>query len=284
MKLVSYRQGGAARFGAVKDNGVVDLTGKLGADTPDIAAAFANGKMGAIADIVAKASPNAGLDEIEYDLPIPAPQKIMCIGRNYRAYHEVLEDGRPDWPSVFPRFVNSFAAHDQPIQRPKVHGDQLDYEGEIVVVIGKRCRHVKEADAMSVIGGYTVANEGSVRNWIGRGTQNCPVKNQFRSGSMGPWIVTADEIADPMKLHINTRVSGQTRQDGGADMMIFDIPYLISFVSTMTWLEPGDVICTGSPGGSAIEQDPPGYLKPGEVLEVEIPGIGLLRNPIEDEK
>jgi 5-carboxymethyl-2-hydroxymuconate isomerase len=283
MKLVSYRHSGVARFGAVKDDGVVELSGRLGGQYPNLASVLGNGAMDAVRDLVAGRSPDVALSDIEYDLPIPAPQKIMCIGRNYRAYHEVLEDGRPDWPSVFPRFVNSFAPHGQPIVRPKVDGDQLDYEGEIVVVIGKRCRHVAEADAMSVIGGYTVANEGSVRNWIGRGTQNCPVKNQYRSGSMGPWMVTADEIDDPMKLHINTRVSGETRQDGGADMMIFDIPYVIAFVSTITWLEPGDVICTGSPGGSAIEQDPPAYLKPGDVLEVEIPGIGLLRNPIEDE-
>jgi 2-keto-4-pentenoate hydratase/2-oxohepta-3-ene-1,7-dioic acid hydratase in catechol pathway len=283
MKLVSYRHGGQSRFGAVKDGGVVELSGRLGPDYPDLASTFGNGAMDKMAEIVAANAPDVSLDDIEYELPIPNPQKIMCIGRNYRAYHEVLEEGRPEYPSVFPRFVNSFAAHNQPIVRPKVDGDQLDYEGEIVVVIGKRCRHVSEEDALSVIAGYTVANEGSVRNWIGRGTQNCPVKNQYRSGSMGPWIVTADEIADPMKLHINTRVSGETRQDGGADMMICDIPYVIKFVSTITWLEPGDIICTGSPGGSAIEQDPPGYLKPGEVLEVEIPGIGLLRNPIEDE-
>ncbi|MHA1108373.1 MAG: fumarylacetoacetate hydrolase family protein, partial [Alphaproteobacteria bacterium] len=144
-------------------------------------------------------------------------------------------------------------------------------------------RHVAEADAMSVIGGYTIANEGSVRNWIGRGTQNCPVKNQYRSGGMGPWMVTADEITDPMKLHITTRLSGETRQDGDTNLMIFDIPYVIAFVSTFTELEPGDVICTGSPGGSAIEQDPPGYLKPGDTLEVEINGIGTLKNTIEAE-
>ncbi len=136
---------------------------------------------------------------------------------------------------------------------------------------------------MSYVGGYTIANEGSVRNWTGRGTQNCPVKNQWRSGSMGPWIVTADEIADPMTLPIKTRVNGEVRQDGGTDMMIFDIPFVISYISRFAQLEPGDLICTGSPGGSAIEFDPPRYLKPGDLLEVEIDGIGTLQNPIEAE-
>lgn len=283
MKLMSYRHAGVARFGAVDGDGVIELSGRLGGRYPDMASVLSDDALKAAQDAASGRPADVALAEIEFDLPIPAPGKIFCVGRNYRAYHEVKEDGRPDWPSIFPRFANSFAPHNQAIVRPRVDGDQLDYEGELVVVIGKRCRHVPAADAMSVIGGYTIANEGSVRNWIGRGTQNCPVKNHWRSGSMGPWLVTADEIPDPMALHITTRLSGEQRQDGGTDMMIFDIPYVIAHVSTFTWLEPGDVICTGSPGGSAIEQDPPGYMKPGDVLEVDISGIGTLRNPVEDE-
>ncbi len=283
MKLVSYRNGGDATFGAVVEDGVVELKQRLGGRYADVGAVLAAGAVAEAEGAVRGAAADASLDDIEYLMPIPNPPKIFCVGRNYRAYHEVQEEGRPDWPSIFPRFTNSFSAHNQPILRPRVDGDQLDYEGELVVVIGRQARHVAEADAMSVIGGYTIANEGSVRNWIGRGTQNCPVKNQYRSGAMGPWMVTADEIIDPMKLHITTRLSGETRQDGDTNLMIFDIPYVIAFVSTFTQLEPGDVICTGSPGGSAIEQDPPGYLKPGDTLEVEITGIGALSNPIEAE-
>ncbi len=283
MKLVSYRNGGDATFGAVVDGGVAELKQRLAGRYRDVGELLAAGALAEAENVARGAAADAALDDIDYLMPVPDPPKIFCVGRNYRAYHEVMEDGRPDWPSIFPRFTNSFSAHNQAILRPRVDGDQLDYEGELVVVIGAQARHVSEADAMSVVGGYTIANEGSVRNWIGRGTQNCPVKNQYCSGSMGPWMVSADEIADPIKLHITTRVSGETRQDGDTSLMIFDIPYVIAFISTFTRLEPGDMICTGSPGGSAIEHDPPGYLKPGDTLEVEINGIGTLSNPVEAE-
>lgn len=287
MKLVSFFHDGREGYGAVKDEGIVDLSGAMYQETH-----FANlkgvmaagdGAIAALKATVEAGEPTFGMSDITFRMPIHNPSKIFCVGRNYYAYHEVMEDGRPEWPSIFPRFRDSFSAHDEAIIRGSYDADQLDYEGELVVVIGKQGRHIKEADAMSYVGAYTIANEGSVRNWIGRGTQNCPVKNQWRSGSMGPWIVTADEIDDPMKLQIVTRVNGEERQNGGTDMMIFDIPYVISFISRFTQLEPGDLICTGSPGGSAIEHDPPGYLKPGDHLEVQIDGLGLLQNPVEAE-
>ena len=287
MKLVSFYHDGREGYGAVKDDGIVDLSGAMYQEThfANLKGVMAAGR-GAVSSLeatVASATPTLGMSDITFRMPIHNPSKIFCVGRNYYAYHEVMEDGRPEWPSIFPRFRDSFSAHDEAIIRGSDDGDQLDYEGELVVVIGKQGRHIAEADAMSYVGGYTIANEGSVRNWIGRGTQNCPVKNQWRSGSMGPWIVTADEIEDPMKLQIVTRVNGEERQNGGTDMMIFDIPYVISFISRFTQLEPGDLICTGSPGGSAIEHDPPGYLKPGDHLEVQIEGVGLLKNPVEAE-
>jgi len=282
MKLVSFRRGGKDGFGVVTGGGVIDLTGKpvAGNIYADPGEVFAAGAVEAVRKAADGASADFALDGIDYRLPVPRPSKIFCVGRNYRGYHEVLEDGRPDWPSIFPRYTNSFSANGQAIIRPSNDGDQLDYEGELVVVIGKRARRVAEKQAMSVVGGYTIANEGSVRNWIGRGTQNCPVKNHWRSGSIGPWLVTADEVPDPSKLHITTRVNGEVRQDGGTDMMIFDIPFVIAHISRFTELEPGDMICTGSPGGSAIEFDPPNYLKPGDTLEIEIAPIGTLTNPI----
>ena len=287
MKLVSFYHDGREGYGAVKDDGIVDLSGAMYQEThfANLKSVFAAGAgaLGWLKATAAEASPTFGMIDVTVRMPIHNPSKIFCVGRNYYAYHEVMEDGRPEWPSIFPRFRDSFSAHDEAIIRGSDDGDQLDYEGELVVVIGKQGRHIAEADAMSHVGGYTIANEGSVRNWIGRGTQNCPVKNQWRSGSMGPSIVTADEIDDPMKLQIVTRVNGEERQNGGTDMMIFDIPYVISFISRFTQLEPGDLICTGSPGGSAIEHDPPGYLKPGDHLEVQIEGVGLLQNPVEAE-
>ena len=262
MKLVSFRRGGKDGFGVVADDGVIDLTGKpvAGNIYADPCEVFAAGAVDAVRKAADGASADCGLDEIDYRLPIPNPSKIFCVGRNYRGYHEVMEDGRPDWPSIFPRFTNSFSANGEAIIRPKDDGDQLDYEGELVVVIGKRTHRIAEKDAMSCVGGYTIANEGSVRNWIGRGTQNCPVKNHWRSGSIGPWIATADEVPDPSRLQIKTLVNGEVRQDGGTDMMIFDIPYVIAHVSRFTVLEPGDT------------------------LEVEIAPIGRLTNPIAAEE
>ena len=287
MKLVSFFRDNRRRFGAIVDDKIFDLTdievdGQRQNGLKDVLGN--ESALNELERLLSKGDqPEFGLDDVRYMLPIPDPKKIFCVGRNYRAYHEVLEDGRPDWPSIFPRFVDSFSAHQDSIIRGKDDGDQLDYEGELVAVIGRHARHVREEDALSFVGGYTIANEGSVRNWIGRGTQNCPVKNQWRSGSMGPWIVTAREVPDPSALKIHTQVNGETRQNGGTDMMIFDLPFVISYISRFTPLAPGDCICTGSPGGSAIEHDPPGYLVPGNILEVSIGGIGTLRNMIQAE-
>ena len=287
MKLISFHYNGRERYGAVKEGGIVDLSSETFQETAikNLKAVLEAGS-DAITDLkrmVEAKSAEIDLGDVTFRMPVHNPSKIFCVGRNYYAYHEVMEDGRPDWPSIFPRFRDSFSAHNQPIIRGLDDGDQLDYEGELVVVIGKQGRHILEENSMDYVGGYTIANEGSVRNWIGRGTQNCPVKNQWRSGSMGPAMVTADEIDDPMDLQIVTRVNGEERQNGSTSMMIFDIPFVISYISRFTRLEPGDLICTGSPGGSAIEHDPPGYLQPGDQIEIQIGGVGSLKNLVESE-
>ena len=282
MRLASYVKDGKSSFGAVIGDGVVDLGSRLG-DYADLRALLSDGSgaLGAAAKAVEGACPDAGLDDITFLMPIPRPEKIFCVGRNYRAYHEVIEDGgAPKFPSIFGRYVNSFVSHGQAIWKPE-ESDQLDYEGELAVVIGRTTRRISREDALSCVGGYTCLNEGSVRDWQGKGTQNCPGKNFYRSGSMGPWMVTADEIPDPSALTITTRISGDERQHSGTDMMIFDIPYVISHVSHFTQLEPGDIIATGSPGGSAIEMDSQKWMKAGDELEVEITGIGTLKNPVE---
>ena len=277
MKLVSYRRGTREAYGVVKDGGVVDMSVRLGhASLKDAIAGLAVGEMERLA---AAADPDVGLEDVAYMCPITAPEKIFCVGRNYRAYHEVLEDGGPEWPSIFPRFASSFSAHDEPILRPKA-SEQLDYEGEIGVVIGKAGRHVPEEAALDYVAGYTVVNEGSVRDWQSKGTQNCPGKNFHRSGAIGPWMATRDEIDDLDALRIRTTVDGETRQDGGTDMMIFKIPFVIAHVSRFAWLEPGDLIATGSPGGSAVEDDPPRWLRPGQEVRIEIAPIGVLSNPV----
>jgi len=281
MRLVSFSRRGKEGFGAVVGEGVVDLHTRLGGRYADLKAALTAGGLGELRPLAERQQPDFPLSEIEYRLPVTAPDKILCVGRNYRAYHEVQEmdqDG-PKWPSIFARFANSFVAHKAPIIKP-TEGEQLDYEGELAVIIGKRGRHIEPADALSYVAGYSCLNEGSLRDWSGRGTQNCPAKNFYHSGSFGPWLVTAEEVPDPARLNITTRLSGEVRQNGGTDLMIFDIPYVISHISKFTWLEAGDVIATGSPGGSAIEMDPPRWMTEGDRLEVEISSIGTLANPV----
>ena len=277
MKIVSYRRGGGEGFGVVKGDGVVGMASRTSYRTLKSAlAGFAIGEMESIARI---APPDFGVDELEYMFPVTEPESIFCVGRNYRAYHEVLEDGGPEWPSIFARYPQSFSAHGQEIFRPRV-SEQLDYEGEIGVVIGKAGRHVPEERALDHVAGYTIVNEGSVRDWQSKGTQNCPGKNFHRSGAIGPWMVTRDEIDDLDALRIRTTVDGEVRQDGGSDMMIFKIPFVIAHISRFTWLAPGDIIATGSPGGSAIEGDPPRWLAPGQTVSVEIEPIGVLTNTV----
>ena len=256
MKLLSYRHDGADRYGAAVDGGVIDLGRRLGARYPSLRSALADGGLKTLEAAARGAGPDHGLDEIEFALPVPRPDKIFCAGRNYRAYHEVVETGgAPAYPSIFSRLISSFAAHRQAILKPKI-ADSLDYEGELVAIIGSRGRHIAQQDALDHVAGYTAMNEGTVREWAKMGTQNTPAKNFYRSGAIGPWLVTADEIADPGQLRIRTRRNGTVVQDGGTELMIFDVAYLIAHVSKFTWLDR---------------------------LEIEISGIGTLANPIEAE-
>ena len=282
MKFVSYVAQGKKSYGLVDGEGVIDKM-HLGASAPatlrDLIAANGLADLGKLKG----RTPDHALSAITYDLPIPNAGKIFCIGRNYRAYHEVQEYGKdPGYPSVFLRLPHSFAPHGQNLIKPRA-GKEFDYEGELVAVIGKGGRHIAKEDALSHVAGYTIANEGTLREWLKMGTQNMPAKNFVRCGAMGPWMVSADDVGDPSKLHITTRRNGTVVQDGGTDMMIFDLPYCIAHISKVMPLEPGDMISTGSPGGSAIESKDPQWLTAGETLEVEIGGIGTLKMGVEDE-
>lgn len=277
MKLLRFRVDGADRVGVVAGDGVADLAELLGGCSFDevlCAPALAD-----IARSLAGLTPRYSLGEIELALPLAAASKILCIGRNYAKYHEVQREGRPQWPSVFGRFASSLVPHGQPIVKPRV-SDQLDYEGELCAVIGRRGRHLGVEEALAHVAGYTIMNEGSVRDWQRRGSQNCPGKNFWHSGSLGPWVVTSDEIADPQALVITTRVDGEVRQQACTDGMLFGVAETLSHLSRFTWLEPGDVVATGSPGGSAVDGEPRRWLEPGQTLEVEIEPIGVLRNVV----
>jgi 2-keto-4-pentenoate hydratase/2-oxohepta-3-ene-1,7-dioic acid hydratase in catechol pathway len=285
MKLVSFRHGGRDGFGVIKGDGVIDLTAAFFFETRyaslrEVFAANAVDELGRAAE---GSEPDLGLTDISFLLPVPRPPKIICIGQNYYADAAAKAAGnRPEYPNVFGRTRDSLVPHGEPIVKPKV-SDHFDYEGELGVIIGRQGRHIAESEALSHVAGYTCINEGSVRDWQRQGTQNFPGKNFRHSGAMGPWIVTADEIPDPSKLRITTRVNNEVRQEGGTDLLVFEIPFLISYISTFAQLEPGDVISTGSPGNTAIDMDPQGWLNPGDRLEVEISGIGTLKNPVEAE-
>lgn len=280
MKCISYRVHGEGveRYGVVSGKGIVDATSRLHG-APTLRSILEQGRLDELDELVTQEIDHE-VAGVEFCLPITQPRKILCAGRNYRGYHELAElSETPEYPSIFGRFANSFSAHQQPLLKPRA-GEQLDYEGELVVVVGSRGRHLAEENALDHVMGYTCMNEGTVRDWMRKGTQNTPAKNFFRSGGLGPWIVTKDEVPDPSRLHMTTRRNGRVVQDGGTDRMIFSIPFLLAHISKFTELEPGDLIATGSPGGSAIESDSPEWLRDGDEVEIEISGIGTLRNPV----
>lgn len=209
--------------------------------------------------------------------PIADPGKIICIGLNYRAH--VAEAGRalPEQPSLFVRFTDTLVAQGAPLLCPKV-SDNFDFEGELAVVIGKGGRHIGEDQAMEHVAGYACFNDGSVRDWQKHSVS--AGKNFPQTAGFGPWLVTRDEIPDPAALTLTTRLNGEVVQHAGTDMLIFPIPRLIAYVSAFTALSPGDVIATGTPEGVGLGRTPPLWMKPGDVVEVEISGIGTLRNPV----
>ena len=209
------------------------------------------------------------------------PKKILCVGVNYRPHIEEMGRDIPEYPVVFTRFASSLVGHGQAIIRPRV-SEQFDFEGELAVVIGKAARHVQRADALDFIGGYCCFLDGSVRDWQRHTMQFTAGKNFEHSGAMGT-VVPASEVGDPAALELTTRVNGEAMQHGRIADLVFDIPYLVEYCSTFAELRPGDVIATGTPGGVGAARTPPVWLRDGDVVEVEIPGVGLLRNPVRDE-
>jgi 2-keto-4-pentenoate hydratase/2-oxohepta-3-ene-1,7-dioic acid hydratase in catechol pathway len=284
MQLISFARAGRTGYGAVKDGGVVDLGSRLGRDAPTLLDMIADALPARAAEIVARAAPDFGLKDVTLDLPLPRPGKILCIGINYLDRNAEYNDGseQPKHPSVFLRVPASFVAHGAPLIRPP-ETRQFDYEGEIALVIGKTGRRIPRAAAMSHVFGYTAANEGTVREWTRHGRFNVTQgKNFDRSGAIGPWIVTAD-AAPAGPLRVKTRVNGEERQNETTDRLLFPFDFLIAYLSTFTTLEPGDLILTGTPNGAGARFDPPRWLGPGDVVEVEIEGVGVLSNPVADE-
>jgi 2-keto-4-pentenoate hydratase/2-oxohepta-3-ene-1,7-dioic acid hydratase in catechol pathway len=286
-RLTSFSIHGRTSFGAVTDAGMVDLGGRLGGKYSSLLALIQAGETGLRDARAASAFPFADykLDEIEFLRPVLFPEKIVCVGINYPERTAEYKDGRekPKYPNLFVRFPDSLVGHNQALVRPKA-SDKFDYEGEIVLVIGKGGRNVRREQALSMLYGLTLGNEGTLRDWLRHGTLNVTQgKNFDRSGSLGPWIVPADEVNPGKPLHLMTRVNGELRQDDNTERLTWDFSWLLNYITQFTTLKPGDLIFTGTPVGAGGHQNPPAWLKPGDVLEVEVPEIGVLRNTVVDE-
>ncbi|MGI4797855.1 MAG: fumarylacetoacetate hydrolase family protein [Janthinobacterium lividum] len=276
MRLMSFVSNGQASWGVVEGDEVVDL----GSRAPSLRAAL--GKLPGLTAEMGQL-PRHKLSAVSFLPPIPDPDKIICIGLNYLTH--ILEGGRPkpEKPTVFTRWANSQVGHDQAIVRPKV-SETLDFEAELAVVIGTPARHVSEADAMGVVAGYSCYNDGSVRDWQRHSSQFGPGKNFPKTGGFGPYLVTPDEAGDVARASLVCRLNGEEMQRATTDDLVFTIPTLIAYCSTFTELVPGDVIITGTTGGVGAYRTPPVWMKPGDVVEVEISGVGLLRNTVIQER
>jgi 2-keto-4-pentenoate hydratase/2-oxohepta-3-ene-1,7-dioic acid hydratase in catechol pathway len=282
MKLLSFNHAGRESWGAVAGDRVLELAAVTGCAT--LAEFIASASFTERETLVTLVKPGPLLSEIIFLPVIPRPEKIICAVRNYMDHHqEVLAAGMhrelSEFPPVFLRVWRSQVAHGQAIVRPRV-SESLDWEGELAVIIGKAGRDIPEAAAWKYVAGYSCYNDASVREWQFHAKQIASGKNFEGTGAFGPWMVTADEIAPGRKLTLQTRLNGEIVQSSDTGQMIFDIPRLINYASTIFTLMPGDVIVTGTPAGVGWSKKPPRFMKPGDVVEVEIEAIGLLSNPV----
>lgn len=280
-RFLSFTYQGKRSFGLLRDDGIVDLSTTY----PDLMAAV---KANALAALVSKAEgmkAEIAEAEITYDIPLAAPEKIICVGVNFPDRNAEYKDGQeaPANPSLFIRFPRSFTGHNQPLIRPP-ESNQLDYECEIAIVIGKGGRRITEKDALSHIAALTLCNEGTLRDWVRHAKFNVTQgKNFDSSGSLGPWLIPFTDERQLTDIELQTRVNGEVRQKDRTSRMIFSFRKIIAYVSTFTTLVPGDIIVCGTPTGAGARFEPPIWLKPGDVIEVEAEGIGILRNTVADE-
>src|ERR1700710_242344 len=284
-RLATFSVNGSPKYGAVTDGGIVDLSARHAKNYPTLREVIAAGALMRLADEAARRLPDFALDAITWQPPIPSPEKIICIGVNYPDRNAEYKDGQdaPKYPSMFMRTPRSFVGHHTPLVRPRASA-QLDYEGEVVLVIGKAARHIPESAALNHIAAVTLCNEGTIRDWVRHAKFNVTQGKNFDStGSLGPWLVPYTDEAQIADIRLTTRVNDETRQADRTSRLIFGFRYLLSYISTFTTLVPGDVIVTGTPTGAGARFDPPRYLKPGDVIEVEAEGVGVLRNGVVDE-
>lgn len=281
MKLASVRVGKKETYGAVVAGGLVDLGKKFGKKWPTLRLALLGGGLGKLKAYAKGRKPDIKDGKFTWLPVIPDASVIFCAGVNYREHR--AETGRPDTlhPTIFTRYAYTQIGHGQPMLKPK-ESQRLDWEGELAVIIGKKGRRIAREKAMGYVAGYACYNDGSVRDYQRHTSQFTAGKNFAGTGGFGPWMVTSDEMKDITKQTLTTRVNGHVKQQATIDMLIHDIPQLIAYISTFAPLEPGDVIVTGTPGGVGNARTPPEYMFPGDTVEIEITGVGLLRNPVKE--
>ena len=285
-RLATFTHDGMLKYGAVTDDRIVDLSARYGGDYPTLREAIAHHALQRLVDAAANQPADFALDDVALQPPIPAPEKIICIGVNYPDRNAEYKDGQdaPKFPSMFMRTPRSFVGHGAPLVRPRA-SKQLDYEGEVVLLIGKAGRHIAERDALDHIAALTLCNEGTIRDWVRHAKFNVTQGKNFDStGSLGPWIVPYTDQSQIADIRLTTHVNGELRQDDRTSRLMFGFRYLLSYISTFSTLVPGDVIVTGTPTGAGARFDPPRYLVPGDVIEIEADGIGTLRNGVIDEE
>lgn len=279
MKVVSFVRNGKSSYGVVSGDGIVDVGAKLGGRYPDLLSVLQAGALAEVEAAARGAAADAKLEGTTLLPVVPNPGKIVCVGVNYDEHRREMGREPPGHPTIFARWPESQVAHGQPVIKP-AESDKLDYEGELAVIIGKEGYKLSEDEALGIIAGYSCYMDGSVRDWQTHTSQFTAGKNFVATGGFGPWMVTADEIPDPQALMLETRLNGQVMQKSGTDLMTFNVRKIIKYITTWMPLKPGDVIATGTPGGVGTKRTPPVYMKDGDVVEVEISKVGLLRNPI----
>jgi len=277
MRLASIRLDGTAVWGRVEGDEIIVPDKAFLVANPTLRDAIAHDALGLLPDVNELA--RVPVADALFDPVIPNPGRIICVGINFRAHMAEMGREPPDHPWLFVRWADSQVGHGEPIYKPFA-SEQYDFEGELAVVIGRTARHVKAANALQYVAGYSCFMDGSVRDWQNHGSQFTPGKNFKSSGSFGPWLVTADEISDPTVLKLATRLNGKVMQQAPISDLKFDIPALIEYCSTFAELQPGDVISTGTPGGVGFARKPPVWLQAGDMIEVEIDAIGTLLNPV----
>lgn len=279
MKLLSFKLDGVYRWGALADNGVIDLMQATNDSIHTLGQALNTLSINQIEELARTQISRIDLKEIIYLPVITENKKILCVGLNYEEHRVEANRPKTGEPTLFVRFASSQVGHEAPLILPN-ESTEFDYEGEIAIVIGVRGRRISEKDAWQHIAGYALYNDGSIRDWQKHTSQWTPGKNFDATAGFGPYLVTRGEIADGQVLELTTVLNGQVMQHAKTDQLIFSIPTLIRYISSFCTLEPGDVIVTGTPGGVGFKRVPPVFMKPGDVVEIRGSGLGTLRNTI----